>query len=84
MNHLSYNFKRWWDTGNKIAIDQKTIEFQGNHKYKLCITYKSIVYGFQAYDIYEEVYTYAFIYVMTPFQELDIMAYVPYMNWWFT
>ena len=32
----------------------------------------------------EEVYTYAFIYVMTPFQELDIMAYVPYMNWWFT
>ena len=43
-------------------MEENTIGFQGSHNYKLLITYKRIVYGFQYDDIYEEGYIYAFVF----------------------
>ena len=44
-----------------MSIDEHTIWLQGNYKYKLCITYKRIVDGFQADAFCEEGYFYAFV-----------------------
>ena len=49
-------------------MEEKTIGFQGSHKYKLLIAYKRIVYRFQADEIYEEgyIYTFVFCHIMVP------------------
>ena len=62
MYHIIYKFNRCYDTGQNIFIYEYIIGFQGNQKYKLCISYKIIGYGLKSDAICEEGYTYAFMF----------------------
>ena len=35
LDHLLYNFKKLWDTGNSIRVDEKILRFQDLHGLKL-------------------------------------------------
>jgi Transposase IS4/SAP domain len=58
--HINFVSQKAWMLGQNVSVDEQTIGFQGNHKDKLRITYKSEGDGFQCDALCQEGYTYAF------------------------
>ena len=60
LKHILSMFHFSWLLGCDIAIDEQTIGFQGKHVDKMIISYKNKGGRFQADDLYNQGYTYAF------------------------
>ena len=51
INHIRYNFNRFWDIGQNMSIYEHTIGFQCNYKENFRINYKRIMDSSQADSI---------------------------------
>jgi Transposase IS4 len=60
LKHMNVVNVKAWKLGKAISVDEQTIGFQGNHKGKLCITYKAEGDGFQCDALCQGGYTYTF------------------------